>query len=281
VYSVTELSTGMDPDTNAHLKVRNIYGFDHADVLVLAEKKDKGDAVRNDKITCAVMQVRDFVAAVAPETKPGIDHKFGSFVRPWSPTVTEYTRYNKVGGLGTLTTAQLNDPAILSALDKPFPDTADARFKFGISASIMNLGQPVSNTYGMRVSTFTLENGRLLENGKPVVDGIVYMEAQLGKAASPTATAVSYIKNMPMDPSKDPKVKQSDWFSLRTVRIVLIARVGQYEKEEVSPASYTFWGSPDPHGQPVTYIVPPDDRHYRHQAIELVIPLRNMFWRPQ
>jgi type IV pilus assembly protein PilW len=281
VYSITELSTGMDPDTDAPLKVRNIYGFDHADVLVLAEKKDKLDALRSDKITCAVMQVRNFAAPVAPETKPSLDHTIGAFVRPRTPTPpTEYTKFNKAGGLGTLTNAQLNDAAILSALDLPFPDAASARFKFGIGASVMNLGQPFGNL-GMRTSTFKVDNGRLLENGNPVVDGIVFMEAQYGKAASPTATSVSYIKNMPMDTTKDPKVKQSDWFSLRTVRIVLIARVGQYEKEEVSPASYTFWGSPDPHGQPVTYNVPANDRHYRHQAIELVIPLRNMFWRPQ
>lgn len=287
VYSVTQLGTAMNPDSDGDLKAQENYGFDYGDVLMLAEKKDKTDPARQDKITCALMQVRDFTPPVAPETKPSLDHKSGFWVRPATPPPpAEYTKFNKVGGLGTIPNGtgpnEINNPAILALLDMPFADAPATRFKFGKDAYIMNLGRaPAGNNFGMRVSTFKIDNGRLLENGKAVVDGIMFMEAQFGKAANPTSNSVSYIKNMPSDPTKDPKIKQDDWFSLRTVRIALVARVGQYEKDVVSPASYTFWASPDPHGVPVTYNVSAQDQHYRHKVIELVIPLRNMFWRPQ
>ena len=82
---------------------------------------------------------------------------------------------------------------------------------------------------------------------------------------------------------------QTDWFRLRTVRVVLIARVGNYEKDYIFPAStITVWGPVDPFGNraltpdlspnPVTYTVP--DLHYRYKVITMVIPIRNMFWKP-
>lgn len=281
-YAVTQLSTGM-ADTESDLSLINMYSIDQGDVLILAEKKDDGDAQRKDKITCAVTDVRSLLPPAAPKPT-GAVHTFGSYIRADTPAVTRYTQFNKAGGLGSLTNAQLTDPLFLARLDLPFPDAASTRFKFSNKAYITNMGRVVSGgNIGLRTSKFELKSGQLLENGVPIVDGIVFMDAQYGKAPSATSTlgTVSYIKNMTEVAGRDPKISQSDWFSLRTVRVVLIARVGQYEKDYTSPPSFTIWGAPDPHSQPVTYTVPASDRNYRHKVVELVIPLRNMFWTPQ
>lgn len=292
-YSVTKLATTMlNPASD--LKPANMYGFDQGDLLILAEQKDKADAARRNKITCAATEIRWLLPTPLPAgTVPdGIDHTFGQYTKPSAPGAQFYTLFNKNDalGLGSLTGPQLNPPAPQAPLfDLPIPDVTaagiQARFTFsGGNTSVMNVGPASSaNPLGLRTSIFTLSNGQLLENGNPVVDGIVFMDAQYGKAPNATSTAgtVTYIRDMPKDLTKDPNVTQDDWFSLRTVRIVLIARVGQYEKGNVSPSSFTVWGSPDPHGVPVTYTVPASDRHYRHKVVELVIPIRNMFWRPQ
>lgn len=285
-YAVTKLGLPM-ADTESHLRAINLYSIDQGDVLILAEKKDPNDAQRRDKITCTVTDVRNLLPPGAPRPVE-VDHTFGAYTRPDSPAVTRYTRFNKPGGLGSIPSGvnvnELNHPDILKQLDLPFANLAPTQFRFSSNASITNMGRSISGTnIGLRASKYEVRNGQLLENEQPIVDGIVFMEAQYGKAPSATSTAgtVSYIKTMPETPNRDPKISQSDWFSLRTVRVVLIARVGQYEKDYTSPPSFTIWGAPDPHNQPVTYTVPPSDRNYRHKVVELVIPLRNMFWTPQ
>jgi type IV pilus assembly protein PilW len=278
-YAVTKLSNS-PIDSDADVKLGNIYGVAQGDLLIFAEKKD-ATAARLNKITCAVMQVRQLLpdplpAGTIPDT---VVHTSGRYNKTGDP-FDYFTQYNRVGGLGTLTDAHIT--SVNTALDLPLPLPTDAatRFKFTPKAFVMNVGQPsVGSSLGMRVSTYSVSNGRLLENGNPVVDGIVFMEAQYGMADSPNSTTgtVTYMRTMPEDATRDPKVLQDDWFRLRTVRVVIIARSSQYEKEMVSPASFTVWSSP----LSVTYTLPTaQDRHYRYKVVEMVIPLRNMFWRP-
>lgn len=295
-YSVTQLTTGMAgaPNiTESNIKPGNMYGIDQGDVLILAEKKDTADAARRNKITCAAMEARWLLPNPPPigTLADTVDHTIGQYTKTIAPGVDFYTQYNKTGGLETLTSAQLNPlPPAAALFDLPLPDLSAAgiraRFTFSTQASVMNVGAArISPTgVGLRRSVFTLTDGQLLENGSPVVDNIVFMDAQYGLAPSAASTSgtVTYVRTMPEDLTRDPRVLQDDWFRLRTLRLVLIARVGQYEKTVVSPSSFTVWGAPDPHNVPVTYVMPNSQaQHYRYKVVELVIPLRNMFWRPQ
>lgn len=287
-YSVTKNQTEMG-DTLTDFKVQNMYGVEQGDLLILAEKKDTG--VRANKITCAAMEAQNLLpnpAPAPPARQDTVQHLYGSYTRPETPAIQEWTYYNKNGGLQSLDANAAYITAISNAYDLPMVGTAADRFKFKPGANVMNVGRPrANNPLGLRSSTFSIDadpdgnnnRGRLLENGAPLVDGIVFMDAQYGlvAAATPNSDTVTYVKNMPEDATKDPKVAQSDWFRIRTVRMVLIARVGQYEKEVVSPASYTVWSG----ALSTTYTVPTADRNYRHRVIELVIPIRNMFWRPK
>ncbi len=284
-YAVTQLRVPFITSFEEDIKPANIYGFHQGDVLLFAEKKDTSDPKKINHITCAVTDVRTLELPPPAENPPGntipqrIVHTRGDYVKPETGTVTYYTQYNKAGGLGTLQTSPT--PILV-------PD-AETRFKFSGSAFIMNIGQVIKGSdWSLHRTQFSLSNGQLLEGdpagGKayPLVDGVVFMDAQLGMAATPKRTAsetsVIYYKEMPKDADPDvmPRVAQEDWFKLRTVRIAMVVRTSQFDKNYTSPSSYSFWDS----SLTTTYVVPSSDRNYRHKVVEMVIPLRNFYWRP-
>lgn len=69
-----------------------------------------------------------------------------------------------------------------------------------------------------------------------------------------------------------------DWARIPLVQIALISRSGQYEKEEVSPATLKLW--PDSAVAPTT--IGPDwpvaDRHYRYRVARSAVSMRNLIW---
>lgn len=69
-----------------------------------------------------------------------------------------------------------------------------------------------------------------------------------------------------------------DWARIPAIRVGLVMRSGQYEKEEVSPATIPLW--PDSVISPTTtgpvYSVP--DRHYRYRVAYSTVALRNIIW---
>jgi type IV pilus assembly protein PilW len=124
--------------------------------------------------------------------------------------------------------------------------------------------------------TYDVFNG-----GQPVslADNVVNVQAVYGVAASPT----------------DPKVAQWvpptapwDWANLnngsaasadliarlRAVRIAVVARNAQWEKDQVSPASFALFA--DLPAATVTVNLTAAERQYRYKVFDEVIPLRNM-----
>ena len=300
-YSVTKLMSPMlDPvapggpptaaSTEAPLCLENMFGINKGDVLVLSEHKATDTGVKSKKFTCAVIQVRNIRADPACKN-PVIEHDYGSYTSS-DPAVagTFYTYFNKPGGLGTIPDSGASGADLISLtpapplswlIDSPVSD-APKLFTYKAQASVMNVG-PAKGKFGLglQTTTFTLQNGQLLESNFPLVDGIVFMDAQFGSASTPSATAptLTYSKVLPENPANDPKIAQDTWFSLRTVRVVLITKSSQPDKDYNSPATLTAWSADGP-GLQSTYTIPPADRMYRHKIVELVIPLRNMFWRP-
>jgi type IV pilus assembly protein PilW len=289
-YSVTSLKSSMDPATppastaataNTPLCLNNMYGVKKGDVLVIAEHKESDTGTKAKKITCAITEVRDII----PGPPVCIDHTFGSFVSddPLDPG-TQYTLFNKPGtpgGLGAIPDTGPSNTA-LNSLDSKLDSqarNAPALFTFKAGAAVMNLGPKKNGLNSIQTTTFKVSNGQLLASDVPLVDGIVFMDAQFGMASSPTTTSstLTYTKMLPEVAGNDPKISQDTWFSLRTVRVVMITKSSQYDKDYTSPATLSVWNAP----LDVTYTVPVADIHYRHKVVEMVIPLRNMFWRPR
>ena len=58
------------------------------------------------------------------------------------------------------------------------------------------------------------------------------------------------------------------------VRLGIIARSGQFERDEVTTAAVPFWpGGP-------TFVPAGDDRYFRYKVYNTVVPLRNVLWNP-
>lgn len=299
-YAVTKLREPMTVGTEDDLKPVNIYGFKPGDVMLIAEKKDT-DSNKLQNITCAVADVRSLelpasnpVGNTIPER---IVHTRGTYTKPPS-SVVYYTQYNKAGGLGTLNAEPL-PPAPYPPFPTPYTPITDAatRFKFTANARIMNMGPVVLGAdWALERTQFSVRDGQLLTGdpttpGKtyPLVDGVVFMEAQLGMAATAKRLAseqsVTYFKSIPENPDTSivPRVDQETWFKLRTVRIAMVVRTSQFDKDYTSPACFSFWGSSNDCTVETTkaiYTVPAGDRNYRHKTIEMIVPLRNFYWRP-
>lgn len=69
-----------------------------------------------------------------------------------------------------------------------------------------------------------------------------------------------------------------DWARIPVVKIALVSRSGQYEKEEVSPTTIKLW--PDSAVAPTTtgpdWAVP--DKHFRYRVTSSAVALRNVIW---
>jgi type IV pilus assembly protein PilW len=69
-----------------------------------------------------------------------------------------------------------------------------------------------------------------------------------------------------------------DWARIPVVQLALVTRSGQYEKDEVSPATIKLW--PDSVVAPTT--TGPDwsvaDKHYRYRVTRSAVALRNIIW---
>ncbi len=291
-YAVTQLKENM-PAADSDIKVQNIYGFRPGHVLILAEKKDTV-ANKINKITCAVTDVRELPLPSPNPPGPPVNtipdrivHTWGEFYGvpgscPGPSGAKCFTQYNKkeARGLGSLDTTPPTPVAVADA---------DTRFKFTAKAYVMNVGNAIQGAdWSLSRTQFSLSNGQLLEGDPtvtkafPLVEGVVFMDAQLGLAATAKHTtsenSVTYVKEMPKnaDTSVEPQVDQQDWFRLRTVRVAMVIRGSQFDKEYTSPSSYSFWSG----GLAATYVVPSSDRNYRHKIVDMVIPLRNFYWRP-
>ncbi|MEQ1774627.1 MAG: PilW family protein [Burkholderiales bacterium] len=182
---------------------------------------------------CILAQVQDLPTSVG--NTDSIVHASGTYDLGGQTTAT---RFNKAAGIGP-------------------------NYNFG-STKVFNLGRnPVVNSY-------TVSNGQLLVQpfrgtASPTMDGIVQMQAQYGKDTDGDNIVDAYNDTPPTTPA--------EWTQVLTIRVALVARVGQYEKTDVSPATLNMWT-----GGPV-WTLSADDRHYRYRILDTIIPIRNMIWR--
>lgn len=148
-------------------------------------------------------------------------------------------------------------------------------------ATLYNLGQsPQIQAYAIRggnltVCDFTANDCSLAANTGnsaiwvPIASNIVSMRAEYGHDA-----------NTPMDGIVDgfdqvTPATACNWVKTSAVRLVLVARSGQYEKIAVTTVAPAWLGSA---GTPVILTADANWQNYRYKVFQTVVPIRNVVW---
>lgn len=198
---------------------------------------------------CTLAQVSTLPGT--PGQTDNVIHNSGTYTDP-NTGAQVATRYNKPGGLG-------------------IPYTTNGK--------LFNLGTLPSN------NIYSVQNGQLMLQqmlsaastaATPIYDSIVQMQAQYGKDTSVPADGVVDVFD------EVTPATSADWAQVLAVRIAIVARSSQYEKDEVAPATITLWeaSAAAPTTAGVTWAPTADERHYRYKVFQTVVPIRNMIWRP-
>lgn len=215
--------------------------------------------------TCDLLEVSDNTNADAVT----IDHTTGTYQRhyqarkasPVNDTDYEYESGSAPSGQAT---ARYNAPA----------GTPGAT-----SGMLFNLGRrdlPRRNVWQVVGTNLTVRD--TLHNGTATAigDGVIDMQAEYGLS---TTTPPTWQATAP-----------ADWSKVVAVRVVLLARSQQYEKEDVTTVAPTWTNLNDaatPHSFIMTNIdgtpdstpnSPNNWRRYRYRVYETVIPMRNTTW---
>ena len=144
--------------------------------------------------------------------------------------------------------------------------------------TILNLGNPIVRTYLIGNSKLRTMDS-LLQNGtattQDLVDSIVDMRALYGKDTDANSIVDIYNNTTP--------TTSAGWLQILSVRIGILARIGNYEKPSVSGGDCdattvvpTWSGGSFP---AVSVAAGSQARCYRYRVFETTVPLRNMIWR--
>ena len=154
-----------------------------------------------------------------------------------------------------------------------------------VNAALVNLGQAASAgkdtalnriVYSVNTGTSTLQSqNQLPANGpiNPVVSDVVNVKALFGldtdndgaidtwQAASGNWSAA----NLPTQPLATLQ-------QVRAVRVAIVTRSAQYEKDAVTAGPLSILGGA------VSMTLTADQQHYRYKVFETIVPLRNAVW---
>jgi type IV pilus assembly protein PilW len=245
-------------DTSKLLKHRN--GIDRGDLAIV------GGTLTNGAPGCHLIQVTDNTNGDART----INHIAGNYTSKDGVTPL-LTRYNNPVGPGMT-----------------FNGALGAGFLF-------NLGPyPRANKWSIRNGKLTLEdllhyldaNGDAQNDWIEIAGGVLDLQAQYGYDADGDGLIADNEWTVATPPTN------ADWRRVLAVRVAILARSGEYEKDYVAPTP--VWGCAngvactnfvmkkiDGTAGAVTPAVPSDPldwQHYRYRVYEAVIPFRNVIW---
>jgi type IV pilus assembly protein PilW len=163
---------------------------------------------------------------------------------------------------------------------------------YGDGSYLINMGSLVDRTFSVNAATssFRQKAFKIALDGTPSYEGpvdlfpnIVQLKALYGKAANPASPQVANTWDN-VTPTTN-----AEWQQVLAVRIAVVSRSAQYEKEEVTSvnpswdvgsavaiAGTTTCGASK--CLPIKVDTPADWKHYRYKVFDTVIPLRNMLW---
>ena len=155
---------------------------------------------------------------------------------------------------------------------------------------LINMGAPVDVTYSIDSNSLRARSLSIDAGGAPVYDpgtgvelfpNIVTLRALYGKDTDGNGSLDQWDNVTP--------ATNADWLKVLAVRVAVVARSAQYEKEEVTQAdpawdvgsAVAVAGSADCGASKcltLTVSADADWKHYRYRVFDTVIPLRNMLW---
>jgi type IV pilus assembly protein PilW len=233
------------PTAAGPLGVKNSAGFQVGDVVVIQEGTN-----------CALAEVTGFDVA----SSNNILHEAAT---PYS-----FTRTNDANQIVTVNrTSRYNDNASLG-------------FAFTVNAKLFSLGRdPVVRQYRIEDdklvtrSLFPYDATQDANNDgwseSELSEGIVNLKAQYGIDANDDGVIEGAEWNTTTPTT------EAQWKQLLAVRVGLLARSGQYEKEQVTPNAPEWFGGAFPMANPADGT---DWRNYRYRVYQTVVPLRNIIW---
>lgn len=157
---------------------------------------------------------------------------------------------------------------------------------YNTGSYLLNLGQIINRSYSisaglnLQLSTFASTSGTTTT--QDLFPNIVQLQAFYGKDTNADGTVDTYDKVTP--------TTQAGWTQILTVRIGIVARSTQFEREVVTPSNpqwdvgtaMSVSGAVDCGASKCVSIKIdnlPDWQRYRYKVYETTVPLRNMLWR--
>lgn len=156
-----------------------------------------------------------------------------------------------------------------------FPGTLATSTAYASGSYLVNLGSLIDRTYSINSNTLQLVSFNSASPASPTTEqlyaDIVNLQAVYGRDTSPTADKVVDVWDNATPTTPD------GWSRVTAVRVALVARSTQYEKDIVTATQPTW----TPDGSTATTIQVNhlnDWQHYRYRVFEVVVPLRNILW---
>ncbi|MCO5108979.1 MAG: PilW family protein [Burkholderiaceae bacterium] len=156
---------------------------------------------------------------------------------------------------------------------------------YEIGDAVVNMGNLVHGRYQVlcdrltQVDPTTAAAPYTCANATPLVDEIVDLQAQYGIAPAGSVQISQWCDATAASTCGDwSNPGAADLSRIRAVRIAVVARSVQYEKEQVSPATLALWEAGDPGDPPPSRALTDDERHYRYKVFTTIVPIRNVIW---
>jgi type IV pilus assembly protein PilW len=162
---------------------------------------------------------------------------------------------------------------------------------YGDGSILVNLGDLVDNRYEINNGVLQLSSfnsaSPSARTTRDIQADLVGLRAYYGRDTSPTADGIVDVYDTTTPGTN------ADWLRVLSVRLLVVSRSGQYEKEVVTPANPTWDVGATPStadattcgtSKCVTFDVGAgvagdvEAKHYRYKVFETIIPLRNMMW---
>jgi type IV pilus assembly protein PilW len=156
------------------------------------------------------------------------------------------------------------------------------------SGALYNLGNRPTRTI-WSVDNFRILNAtNTLTGGAPttteIAEGVANLQAEYG-VDSNNDGIITDGSGTPPTPNEWVTTTPTDWTKVRAIRVALLTRSRQFEREMVTTVAPTWQGGAftmfnlDGTAGTTTPASPPNNwRNYRYRVYEKVIPLRNMIW---
>jgi Tfp pilus assembly protein PilW len=237
--------------SSANYKVNNRAGFTVGDMVIAVESGQD----------CTMAQVTELPASGSCGTGGSgqtdvVIHNAGQFKDPGKNCEQGPSHWNKPGGLGVTYT----------------------------NGKLYNMGRfPTTHLYAVRNGNLTMcdymasdctNAAKVTDTAVwvPIVNNIVGLQAQYGRDTSAPMDMVvdTYDQTTP--------TTGCGFARAPAVRLAVVARSPQYEKDVVTAAAPTWQGGTLNVSKKPDGTANPDWQHYRYKVFETVVPLRNIVW---